>query len=104
MFPGIPVQLCHFHQVQTVRCYLTRNPQTEAGKALWRLALTLKNSTKADFENGLQTWFERYKNYLNERSTSLETGKSHYTHPKLRSAYFSLKRNLDNRHIGQNGG
>ena len=34
-FPDIPVQLCHFHQVQTVRRYLTRNPKTEAGKELW---------------------------------------------------------------------
>ena len=34
-FPDIPVQLCHFHQVQTVRRYLTRNPNTEAGKELW---------------------------------------------------------------------
>ncbi len=34
-FPDIPVQLCHFHQVQTIHRYLTRNPKTEAGKELW---------------------------------------------------------------------
>ena len=34
-FPDIPVQRYHFHQVQTVRRYLTRNPKTEAGKELW---------------------------------------------------------------------
>ena len=34
-FPAIPVQRYHFHQVQTVRRYLTRNPKTEAGKELW---------------------------------------------------------------------
>ena len=96
MFPGIPVQLCQFHQVKTVSRHLTRNPKTEAGKALWRLALTLKNSTRADFERGLQTWFEQHKNYLNERTTNPETGKSHYTHKRLRSAYFSLNRNLAN--------
>lgn len=94
MFPDIPVQLCQFHQVKTVSRYLTRNPKTEAGRALWRLALTLKNSRRTDFESGLQTWFEEYKSYLNERTTNPETGKSHYTHRKLRSAYFSLKRNL----------
>ena len=61
MFPDIPVQLCQFHQVKTVGRYLTRHPKTEAGRALWRLVLTLKNSTKADFESGLQIWFEEYK-------------------------------------------
>ena len=95
MFPDIPVQLCQFHQVKTVSRYLTRNPKTEAGKALWRLALTLKNSKQSDFEHDLQTWFEQYQSYLNERTFNTETGKSHYTHKNIRSAYFSLKRNLD---------
>ena len=94
MFPDIPVQLCQFHQVKTVSRYLTRNPKTEAGKALWRLALTLKNSKQSDFEHNLQTWFEQYQSYLNERTFNTETGKSHYTHKNIRSAYFSLKRNL----------
>lgn len=92
---NIPVQLCQFHQVKTISRYLTRNPKTEAGKALWRLVLTLKSSSQSDFEHNLKTWFERYQSYLNERTINPETGKSHYTHQKLRSAYSSLKRNLD---------
>ena len=92
---NIPVQLCQFHQVKTISRYLTRNPKTEAGKALWRLVLTLKSSSQSDFEHNLKTWFEQYQSYLNERTVNPETGKSHYTHQKLRSAYSSLKRNLD---------
>lgn len=61
MFPDIPVQLCQFHQVKTVSRYLTRNPKTEAGRALWRLVLTLKNSTRADFDRGLQIWLGNTK-------------------------------------------
>ena len=95
MFADIPVQLCQFHQVKTIARYLTRNPKTEAGKTLWWLALTLKNSKQSDFERNLQTWFEQYQSYLNERTFNPETGKSHYTHKNIRSAYFSLKRNLD---------
>ena len=95
MFPDIPVQLCQFHQVKTIIRYLTRNPKTEAGKALWRLVLTLKSSSQSDFEHNLKAWFEHYQSYLNERTINPETGKSHYTHQKLRSAYSSLKRNLD---------
>ena len=91
----IPVQLCQFHQVKTISRYLTRNPKTEAGKALWRLVLTLKSSTQSDFERNLEAWFERYQSYLNERTINPETGKARYTHQKLRSARSSLKRNLD---------
>ena len=90
MFDDIPVQLCQFHQVKTVSRYLTRNPKTDAGKALWRLALTLKNSRQSDFERNLQTWFEQYQSYLNERTFNIETGKSHYTHKNIRSAYYGI--------------
>lgn len=31
---------------------------------------------------------------MNERTVNIETGKSHYTHKRLRSAYRSLKTNL----------
>ena len=60
------------------------------------MALTLKNSRRAGFESGLKAWFERHKDFFNERTKNPETGKSHYTHPRLRSAYFSLKRNMGN--------
>ena len=95
MFPEIPAQLCQFHQVKTVSRYLTRNPKTTAGKALWRLTLTLKDSRKAAFQSALQAWFEQHEGFLNERTVNEETGSSHYTHKMLRSAYLSLKRNLD---------
>ena len=95
MFPEIPAQLCQFHQVKTVSRYLTRNPKTAAGKALWRLALTLKDSHKAAFQSARQAWFEQHEGFLNERTVNEETGSSHYTHKTLRSAYLSLKRNLD---------
>ena len=95
LFPDIPTQLCQFHQVKTVSRYLTRNPKTAAGKALWRLALKLKQSDKEGFQSALQAWFEAYEDFLNERTVNEETGGSHYTHKKLRSAYLSLKRNLD---------
>ena len=50
LFPDIPTQLCQFHQVKTVSRYLTRNPKTAAGKALWRLALKLKQRTRKAFK------------------------------------------------------
>ena len=95
LFPEIPAQLCQFHQVKTVSRYLTRNPKTAAGKALWQLAPTLKDSGKVAFQSALQAWFERHQGFLNERTVNEENGRSHYTHKQLGSAYLSLKRNLD---------
>ena len=37
----------------------------------------------------------RHMRVLNERTVNEETGESCYTHKKLRSAYLSLKPNLD---------
>lgn len=94
LFPDIPGQLCQFHQVKTVTTYLTRNPKTDAAKALFKLILTLKSSKKAVFQTALNAWYEQYRDFLNERTLNEETGKSHYTRKKLRSAYLSLKRNM----------
>ncbi|MBW6440887.1 hypothetical protein K0B03_02525, partial [Patescibacteria group bacterium] len=37
---------------------------------------------------------EKWKDFLQEKSFNFETGKLHYTHKRLRSAYRSLKTNL----------
>jgi hypothetical protein len=94
LFPEVPMQICHFHQVQIVLRYLTRKPQNEAAKALKKLTLGLTKVSKGKFINNLNDWHLEWSVYLNERSVSKTTGKSFYTHKRLRSAYLSLKRNL----------
>ena len=94
LFTDIPIQLCQFHQIKNIRKYLTNNPKTMAGIALKTITLTLTKTDRNTFENGLNQWFIKYKSFLNERTVNPETGKSHYTHKRLRSAFFSLKRNL----------
>lgn len=64
LFPDTPTQLCQFHQVKTVTKYLTRRPKTEAGRALRKLTLTMKDSKKAAFQTALNEWFEQYKDFL----------------------------------------
>ena len=53
-FWGIPVQMCHFHQEKIIRKFLTSNPQTEAGKELRQLALSLKMFGKEEFGESLE--------------------------------------------------
>ena len=43
---------------------------------------------------GLRTGIRNGKVSFNERTKDMATGKSHYTHRKLRSAYRSLKTNM----------
>ena len=94
LFSDIPVQMCQFHQIQIVQRYLTRKPKSQAAIELKKLTLKLTKLTKIEFVNNLDNWHLRWSDYLNERSQSPSTGKTYYTHKRLRSAYLSLKRHL----------
>ena len=94
LFGNIPMQMCQFHQIQIVQRYLTRKPKTQAAIELKKLTLKLTKQAKTEFINALNNWHLQWYDYLNERSKSLSTGKTYYTHKRLRSAYLSLKRHL----------
>lgn len=94
-FGDLPVQLCQFHQLKTVNRYLTNRPKTAAGRALKEVALLLKDSSEQSFKQLLENWLKEHENFLNEKTVNPETGHSFYTHKRLRSAFLSLKRNLD---------
>ena len=93
-FGSIPVQMCQFHQVAIIRRYITKNPKLPASIELKELVAMMKMTDKESFEGGLELWFTKWEAFLNERTSNPETGKSHYTHKRLRSAYRSLKTNL----------
>jgi hypothetical protein len=82
------------HQVKIVLRYLTRKPKTQPAIELKKLTLQLSKQSKEAFTNALNSWHLKWSDYLNERSKSSTTGKTYYTHKRLRSAYLSLKRNL----------
>lgn len=88
-FNTIPIQLCHFHQVQIVLRYTTRKPKTECGKDLKLLILNLKNLSKAEFAQQLKNLQNKYKDFLKERNEQ-----SQFQHRRLRSAFRSIKANL----------
>lgn len=95
-FGDTPVQMCQFHQKQIIKRYLTKKPKLEASKDLKQVVEILCVTDKESFEGGLEEWYVKWKDFLNERTINIETCKSHYTHKRLRSAYNSLKRNLQN--------
>lgn len=93
-FKNIPVQMCQFHQVAIIRRYITKNPKLPAAIELKELVSLLKQTDKESFEGGLMQWHDKWEPFLNERTINMETGKSFYTHKRLRSAYRSLKTNI----------
>lgn len=93
LFEGIPMQMCHFHQVAIIRRYLTKKPKMQASKELWEHVLLLAKTDKESFEGGLVAWFIKWRDFLNERKVDAN-GKNRYVHKRLRSAYRSLKTNL----------
>ena len=95
LFGNIPIQMCQFHQVAIIRRYITKKPKLPASIELKELVAMMKMTDKESFEGGLKLWFIKWEAFLNERTTNPETGKSHYTHKRLRSAYRSLKTNLN---------
>ncbi len=88
-FGSIPVQMCQFHQVAIIRRYITKNPKLPASIELKELVSMMKMTDRESFEGGLNNWFIKWEDFLNERTVNIETGKSYYTHKRLRSAYRS---------------
>lgn len=94
-FLGIPIQHCQYHQIQTITQRLTQRPKLPAGKELRSIALTLAHTSRELFTVALDAWHERWEEFLKEHTYSPERKRGwRYTHEKLRSAYFSLRRNL----------
>jgi len=93
-FKDIPVQMCQFHQTMIIRRYLTNNPRLEASIELLCIVKKLTKTDENSFKGMLIKWYEKWGDYLKERTINTETGKWYYTHKKLRSAYRSLITNM----------
>ena len=93
-FANIPVQMCQFHQAAIIRRYITKNPRIPAAIELQDIVGIMKTTDRESFEGFLKLWHDKWEPFLNERTINEKTGKSFYTHKRLRSAYRSLKTNL----------
>ena len=95
VFSDIPVQMCQFHQKAIVRRYLTQNPRLQAGKELLAITHFLPTIEKEDFHLLLSQWYARWKDFLKEKTYNEDGKHWHYTHRRIRSAYRSLRENID---------
>ena len=91
---GLIIQYCHFHQIQTILRYITRNPKHPALKQFKRITERLTEVTREEFIQLFYQYLETWKDYIQEQQLNTETGKYYYVHRRLRSAIASLKRNI----------
>ena len=68
VFSGIPTQMCHFHQKQIVKRYLTARPKLVAGRELKLIVEQLVNTNEQKFTNELNCWYEKWKDFLKEKT------------------------------------
>jgi len=88
-FSAYKIQMCQFHMKQIVRRYITLNPRLRAARALLALMDGLPKARKEDFEREYAQWKSEWHDVLYRR-TMLKSGKSGYTHRRLRSAMHSI--------------
>lgn len=89
-FFGIPYQMCHVHMERLVVKGTTQNPQTEAGQVLLALTRTLHVTNSRIFNRRFDMYIEKYRDFLNEKTTNPITGEKYWTHKGVRQATMSL--------------
>lgn len=93
-FPGILFQMCHVHMERIVTEGTTKHPQLEAGQVLRALIRSLHETDRVTFTTRLRHFMDRYGDFLNEKTFSVNTGESFFTHEPLRKSALSLVRFL----------
>jgi len=93
---GIPVQMCHFHQIAIVTRYTTKNSRIPAAIELVEIVKLLPDTDSESFQFRINGWYEKWKDFLNERSFDNKTGRNRFTHERLRKAYRSVTRHMPN--------
>ena len=89
IFSTYKIQMCQFHMKEIVKRYLTGNPRLKAARALKCLMDNLTWMDKETFVQCYQKWKQDWWQTLNRRS-HLKSGKTQYTHRRLRTAMNSL--------------
>ena len=94
--PEAVIQRCTVHIAREVETWITRKPQSEAGKELLELVRLL---LKIDYQESGQLWLRafidwywKYEPYINEKSIDDDTGRWWFTHKMLHRSVTHIKR------------
>ena len=75
VFEKYPVQMCHFHQKRIIQKYITKKPKLEAGQDLKKIMYNLTTTTETIFTKKLNEWYEKYRDFLAQKTIHPETNK-----------------------------
>lgn len=90
VFSQYRIQMCQFHMRSITDRYLTKNPRLKAAVALNGLMGRLTGLSREEFEKEFGLWKREWAHTLNRMTASKRTGKSHFTHKRLRTAMNSI--------------
>ena len=94
-WPETKHQRCLFHLQMNVSRHLTRNPRTNAGRALRALVMRLSEIQNEDaaiaWQLKLETWWQTFGHLTRER-TMFRNGQWGFTHDRLRKAWQLIRR------------
>lgn len=83
------LQMCQYPMIQIVRRYLTQHPRLVAARELKNMVDNIANEDGTEFEGKYRLWKNKWEDTLDRRST-LKSGKTQFTHKRLRSAMHSV--------------
>lgn len=96
--PEAILQRCVVHIQRECLIWLSRNPQSQAGKDLRYLVgqihLIRNRTVWGYWVVDLIHWHEKYRDFINQKSYYEPTGRYWYTHKMLRRAFVHIKRAL----------
>jgi AraC-like DNA-binding protein len=96
--PQVILQRCVVHIQRMCRIWLTTHPKTIPGLELRSIVSrlhTIKNPTERDYWIvSLIQWHDRHKDFINEKSYQLTTGRYWYKHKLVRRSFMVIKRAL----------
>lgn len=94
VWPDTKHQRCIFHLQMNITRHLTRNPRTDAGRALRTLTMQLSDVTTIDhaiaWRLKLDQWWQSFGHLTRER-TMFVNGQFGFTHHRLRRAWQLLR-------------
>lgn len=100
VLPKAKLQRCLVHIQRDCRVWLTKNPKSFAGYDLKQITSKMHTINSYDELSlwllKLQNWYDKYKDYINQKSYNLQTGRYWFTHKMVRRSFMTIKRALPN--------
>lgn len=89
LYPGKPIQMCHFHQKAIIRRYITDKPKSKCGQELKELMVNLSTIEPQEFIDKFFALKEKHQLFLRTRND-----RNNFKHQAIRSAFASISYHL----------